>query len=645
MFIYQFSIAAIILQAINIIFFYNQKDMKNRQSRLFSVVLWLTLIVAVLDVSRSYLLDNIVLFADSIVWVEVLIYTFLFFTVQVFFFFMLYLVTLTGKYKFMNVKDYALIVIPYILFLILLFVSSFESIIFHIGDNLVYQRGFGIYYIYGLWIYYGFLSVLYATKYRHSITDKNLIVIYLLLGATAISSAIQIFFPAYRVTSVIRVLFELLFLLTIQNGDIYVDDFTAQFNRYAFTQSMMKQFEAKTPCAIVAIRIRDTTMTSHTYGIQYTHQMMRDIGDYIASIVGTENIFYMEHKCFALFIENQDPLYQDAIVNRIIERFNSPFHVIDIDIKLNIRTLKLLFPKHVSTVNDLLDGIDALSLGKFGNSSKIIYDISDLKIINMQQTTELVKAIQDGLQYNRFEVYFQPIYSVKENRIVSAEALLRLKNPRNDTYYPTQELIIVAERYGLILDIGKFVLDETCKFIRDKQISQLGLSFVEVNLSVLQCMQNLLVSSVRSTINKYGIEPNQLKLEITETAAAYSTDLMLININQLVDMGVGFAMDDFGIGYSNLDYLQNYQFSIVKIDMHLIWSAFKSPKGLAALTALVKMFKRLNLKIVAEGVETLEQAQTLIRIGIDYLQGFYFAQALPGNELVIFIKNGGGTIV
>lgn len=644
MFIYHFSIAAIILQVINIIFFYNQKNMKNRQSRLFSAVLWFTLLVAILDILRSYLIDNISLYSDYLLWIKAIIYLFLFFTVQIFVFFILYLVTVTGKDKFMKFKDYALVVTPYLIFIILLIISPFESVIFDIGPDLVYRRDFGIYYTYGMWIYYALISVILATRYRHSLTGKNLTVIYLLLAFTIISAIVQIQMVEYRVTSVIRVIFELLFLLTIQNGDIYVDDFTAQFNRYAFTQFMMRQFDTKKPCAVAAIRIRDTTIISHTYGIQYTHQMMRDVGEYIANAVGIENTYYLEHKCFAFLIENEDPLFQDKFINSLIERFNQPFHVIDVDIKINIRTLKLIYPKHVSTVNDLLDSIDALSLGKFGNSNKIVYNPSDLNIINMQRTSELVKVIKEALINNRFEVYFQPIYSVRDNKIVSAEALLRLRNRKDASFYSTQDLIIIAERYGMILDIGKFVLDQTCKFIKEKQIEKLGLGAIEVNLSVLQCMQNLLASNVRYTINKYGIDPSQLKLEITETAAAYSTDLMVLNINQLVDMGIGFAMDDFGIGYSSLDYLQNYQFSIVKLDMHLVWSAFKSPKGLMALSALVTMFKRLNLKIVAEGVETPEQAKELVRIGVDYLQGYFFAPALSGDDLVTYIEHGGGIL-
>lgn len=157
------------------------------------------------------------------------------------------------------------------------------------------------------------------------------------------------------------------------------------------------------------------------------------------------------------------------------------------------------------------------------------------------------KAIANG----NFMVYYQPIYSTAEKRFVSAEALLRLRDEKYGFISP-DSFIVAAERSGAIHKIGDFVMEEVCRFISSEKYRSLGLEYIEVNLSVAQCMAPDLAEKTLRIMEKYGVSPGAVNLEITETAMSYAQNTMTDNINTLYEAGVRFSLDDYGTGYSNI---------------------------------------------------------------------------------------------
>ena len=233
------------------------------------------------------------------------------------------------------------------------------------------------------------------------------------------------------------------------------------------------------------------------------------------------------------------------------------------------------------------------------------------------------------------KVYYQPIYSVEQKKFVSAEALLRLNDEEYGHISP--ELFIpVAEKNGVIHQIGSFVLEEVCRFIASEDFKKLGMEYIEVNLSVAQCMRNDLAGEVLGLLEKYQIRPEQINLEITETAASSSQNIMAENIRKLSEAGIPFSLDDFGTGYSNIKRMTTMPLELVKLDKSFT-DMEDNPKLQSVVRNSVQMIKDMNMKIVVEGIETEEVAKFFSDLKCDYIQGFYYSKPLTRDAFVEFV--------
>nr|MCR5101415.1 EAL domain-containing protein [Butyrivibrio sp.] len=219
----------------------------------------------------------------------------------------------------------------------------------------------------------------------------------------------------------------------------------------------------------------------------------------------------------------------------------------------------------------------------------------------------------------------------------SAEALVRIRNKDGSIMMPG-EFIPIAEQTNLIVPIGQTVFKKVCNFLATCDIRALGLQYIEVNLSVAQCERQTLSSDFKRIIRETGVNASQLNLEITETASSEARTMLLQNMTELIVEGISFSLDDFGTGQSNLDYMMSMPVSIIKFDRTLVLSYFTKYNAKTIMESIIAMVKKLNLKIVAEGVENADQFKTMEDLGIDYIQGFYFSKPLPTNTFIDFIK-------
>lgn len=259
-----------------------------------------------------------------------------------------------------------------------------------------------------------------------------------------------------------------------------------------------------------------------------------------------------------------------------------------------------------------------------------------MKQLHFDMMHDMDTIIESALSNKRFEVYYQPIYSVKEKKFHSAEALIRLKDEKYGFISP-EVFIPVAEKSGAIHKIGDFVLEQVCAFIASDEYKKLGMSYIEVNLSVVQCMQPKLANHIMEILNRYGVRPEQLNLEITETAASISQQALEDNIEDLTNMGMKFSLDDFGTGYSNMQRIVKLPFDIIKLD-RTFTELYDNPKLGIVLTNAINMIKAMKMKIVVEGVETAEMLKLFSELECEYIQGYYFSKPIPREEFVKFIQ-------
>ncbi len=246
------------------------------------------------------------------------------------------------------------------------------------------------------------------------------------------------------------------------------------------------------------------------------------------------------------------------------------------------------------------------------------------------------QLIINAIENDWVEVYYQPIYSTEERRFTAAEALMRIKD-ENGKIIPPGIFIDVAENNGMILRLGELVFEKVCRFIRENQIRQYGLQYIEVNLSVIQCAYEQLADDYIRIMEENSLSPDLINLEITESASVSAKKTLLENMQSLMSYGVRFSLDDFGTGQSNLNYIVDMPVDIVKFDRSMINAYFENGKAKYVMDAAMHMIHGMDLEIVSEGIETKEQYQTMEDLGISYIQGFYFSKPLPEQEFLVFI--------
>ncbi|MBR3735770.1 MAG: EAL domain-containing protein, partial [Lachnospiraceae bacterium] len=236
-----------------------------------------------------------------------------------------------------------------------------------------------------------------------------------------------------------------------------------------------------------------------------------------------------------------------------------------------------------------------------------------------------------------FQVYYQPIYSTAEKRIMAAEALIRLFDPEYG-FMPPEDMIKMAENEGYILQIGEIVFRKVCEFYRDNELDKKGIEYIEVNLSPIQCAQRKMAEEFEGIMKEYGIKPKQINFEITETATTSEMDNFIRNMKNFYLRGIDLSLDDYGTGYSNLTYIISMDFLNIKSDKGLLWDADKNRNSRMLLGDTIRMLRRLGVNVIQEGVETKYQLDFVLEAGANLIQGFYFSQPLRPDAFIDYVE-------
>ncbi|MDX1392670.1 MAG: EAL domain-containing protein, partial [Rheinheimera sp.] len=254
----------------------------------------------------------------------------------------------------------------------------------------------------------------------------------------------------------------------------------------------------------------------------------------------------------------------------------------------------------------------------------------------MSERLALLRMLRQDFSQDRLQLWYQPQISLSSNNVVGMEALLRWPQA-NGQFVSPAVFIPLAEYSGLIVEIGSWVLDQACQQI--KQLEKQGHTGlrIAVNVSMPQFRNHTFVQSVMDCVRRHQINPQLLELEITESVVMDEPKIVIEALNKLKSFGIKVAIDDFGIGFSSLSYLQQLPLDRIKVDRAFIRD-INQVAGEVIAETIISLGKRLNLATIAEGVETPEQAQAVTAMGCDEVQGFMYAKPMPPAELVLFLQ-------
>lgn len=449
-----------------------------------------------------------------------------------------------------------------------------------------------------------------------------------------IAAATQFFNAQLLLVSFASVLGIVILFFELENPEANIDRDTGAYNAHALGEYVKQLYDEKHKrFSVILLALDHTAAVGDDTAAVQIDRILQGIVRYAEKIKDVKVFKTLEREL--VFITSDEKrmweVYED-LKNHIevfwIERKEesqlkvSPFYVV------------FPAPDMLENAEDIFQLLRHFRVGKgkLPEENSIILD--EDKVQQYKEKERMETMIRSAIEEDRIEVFYQPIYSTKQHRFVSAEGLARIRN-QDGTIVPPGRFIPVAEKNGLISRIGESVFDKACGFIQKNQLREhYGIEYVEVNLSVRQCEDPALAKTYIDIMKKYQLEPSSIVLEITESASIKAKDILMENMRQLMDYGVRFALDDFGNGESNLNYIVDMPVSIVKFDRDMSQSYFTSQKARFVMEAAMHMIHDMKLEIVSEGIETEEQAQAIEALGIEYIQGYYFSKPLPGEEFL-----------
>ncbi len=322
------------------------------------------------------------------------------------------------------------------------------------------------------------------------------------------------------------------------------------------------------------------------------------------------------------------------LVNKMTLSLQSPFVLEGQEVYVTFSIGTAIYPEDGETSEILIKHADMAMYNTKGKGKNGHEFFSDNMKVLFQHHLSVENGIRKALQENQFEVFFQPQYDVAQERMSGVEALIRWNHPEKGLVLPN-DFIPLAEETGLIITIGQWMLESSCKIlqnwiVRNPVFSEFKLA---VNISASQIEADDFVAFILDTLKKYNIRAEQLELEITENTLMQDIDRVVGKLNRLAQCGVRIAIDDFGMGYSSLSYLQTLPLNNLKIDRSFI-ATIQSPNDKnSIISAIVAMAKELEMHIVAEGVENKVQMDYVRKIGCPTVQGFWYGHPMPAEQL------------
>ena len=504
-----------------------------------------------------------------------------------------------------------------------------------------YQRGEWFPLIYVVAAFYMIFLLSYVIYYRELLEFSKTLIFLSYIPIGLMTVMIQMVYPNILVEMYGGAISMLLMSLGVQRPEEIVDSDTQLMKYSAYANVMKRNFWNGKKVDVVMINVANLSSIQAIMGYDFAMLVLDDVVERIRRVnklLGNKGEMYHLDRGRFRIVFNE--LYHDTAVkaaDMLVESLREKTDFKELDISLKPFVVLARCPEEIKDFKMLMSfGTDFHEKLKYEPRVMHVEDVFHKDMVEIQSNIDSI--IEEALEFKRFQVYYQPIYSVEQGRFVSAEALLRLFDPTYGFISP-EILITAAEKSGAIHRIGDYVLEEVCRFIAGSEFRALGLEYIEVNLSVAQCMRGNLADNVLEIMDRYQVPTEAVNLEITETAASAShmQEILEENLRKLEQAGVSFSLDDYGTGYSNIKRVIQMPVKIIKLDKSFVDDQH-NPKMRVVLKNTVAMLKDINMEIVVEGIETQEMLDFFTELQCDFIQGYFFSKPLPKPEFISFLK-------
>jgi len=415
---------------------------------------------------------------------------------------------------------------------------------------------------------------------------------------------------------------------------------TGLLNRYELEKSVTQLCQIEQKFTFGLIEIRSFSQLISGQGVTVASTVVKEVATSLDNIMSSIDkaggrVFHVGEKSFALVCTSDLSNTQiDSLVEQIDQRIGSTIFHSQYQVQLDFGFAN--YPQHGNDYTQLHKNSLA-ALDKSARSEDKRHVLFNLQLgEKLRYEQQLIEDMRIAIEMAEFELYFQPQMALSSEKIIGAEALIRWQ--RNGQWIAPSEFIPLAERAGLIDTLGDWILHTACQ--KAQNIVSLGWDdlIIAVNISPLQFGRKDFLSKVTNVLKETGLRAKNLELEVTEGVMIYNEQEAIETLTQLKKLGVHLAIDDFGTGYSSLSYLRKFNIDKLKIDQSFIQDIQHQAADQSIVRTIIELGHNLELKVIAEGVEGLEQQQILTSLGCDEIQGFCFSHPLPEQEFIDFLQ-------
>lgn len=630
-----FDVCAVLFDLVFLILVVTRKKVKGRRDRVFMYMVLTIMIAAMMEVGTSLIRNGDWIMSNY--WRTIINVLAHFFQNSLSFLVYMYVLQIFGVLRHLSFKRKVFISIPEMALMIFLLVPQLRRLIFYYDEAGIYQRG-PVY----KWVYYCVILVYLIAgicalmKYRNRISKQDFMAISHFVVAMILSILAEGLFPGMhlRITIFLQSLCFFGAYICLENDEEAIDNETGLLSRYSLWNDLGLMYESEYSSYLISVNLNNYEYYLQTIGSKRMNILLKNVSQWLAKLSSDKvSVYHPKSGTFALVLYDFDRDNALKYADKIRGRFTDEWIVEGASVFFQPLVKMTGVPQQIRKDEQLYAFIENGSIeGMVMNSVNFIDEVS-----SSQRRLQIEMALDRAIKNDTLQVYYQPIYDVATGRIRSCEALVRMDDEELGMVSP-EEFIKVAEKTGQINFIGEIVFEKVCQFLKEQTPQKYGMEYVEVNLSTVECMNPMVPSTIRSLMNKYGIDKSQISIEITESAVIHNKETMANVMDNMQRAGLSFALDDFGTGNANFSYVLDYNFDIIKIDKTFLWAADGSEENAAILEAMLQLIKGLKRKAVVEGVETEKQRDYLVSKGVEFLQGYYYSKPLPEREFIDFIR-------
>lgn len=640
-----FDICSIPLFLMILFICYSRKMTRGAANQLYIVVVLLSLFSAVTDLCMEIANNHAPLSQAGRVLCSVSTYIYLTLRNATNVVLLLFLLALT-RTTFLLRKRWAQIafVLPYAAILVMLAQNPFTQNAFTVTMEAGYARAPLMYAFYGIALLYGLVGLtycIYCRRYLPANKWSALLSIYV-LGHLAV--LIQFFRPDLLLEMFCTAVGEMLIMLSIMRPEERMDSEVGILSWASYQSDLRNIILSGEHVQILVIRLQNSQELRNYLGDHEYNRFLAEIAEGIREIRWKHQHrieFYYERPGTIYLITDEDEPDTVHFGERLLSETSSRIkRYTEMGVRFAPQVCLIRCPKDLQTAEEII------SLGhnfhKIDKSKKTTYRADEIVCSRTFAVESRIVGILDrAIRQNHIQMLYQPIYDVRSGGFHSAEALARIQDPEYGTISPGI-FIPAAETQGFIIPIGDAVMDQVFRFLSEHDLDELGLDYMEINLSVAQCMESSLPDKIRALQQKYGVDPGRVNLEITETTFGNISEIMVENVNKLIQMGYSFALDDYGIGYSSIQRVNHIPLKLIKLDKSML-DEVSSVNGRRILEHTMRMMQSIGKQLVAEGAETADEVEILKSMNCDYIQGFYFSRPLPADEFIRCVRERNGS--